>query len=91
MAILYAGNITTQQPCSLLDVALGEFLFLAECAKTITYNHAGIIPCRYGPSKKKLDARELKHLMQVGIRSYPGMGNHATLDVTGTTCHASLK
>jgi len=46
MAILYAGNVTTKQTRSLFDVALGEFLFFAECAKAVTYNHAGIIPCR---------------------------------------------
>ena len=33
IAISNAGNITTQQPCSrFLDVALGEFLFFAQCA-----------------------------------------------------------
>src|SRR4029077_15212576 len=33
VAILNAGNVTTEQPRSLFDVALGEFLFFAECAK----------------------------------------------------------
>ncbi len=46
MAVLYAGNVTTKQTRSLFDVALGEFLFFAECAKAVAYNHAGIIPCR---------------------------------------------
>src|SRR5437899_6809385 len=46
MAIFYAGNVTTKQSRSLFDVALGEFLFFAECAKAVTDNHAGIIPCR---------------------------------------------
>src|SRR5690242_11938494 len=46
MTIFHAGNITTKQTCSLLDVALGEFLLFAECAKTVTYNHGDIIPCR---------------------------------------------
>ena len=46
MAIFHAGNITTQQTCTLLDITLGEFLFFAECAKTVAYNHGGIIPCR---------------------------------------------
>ena len=46
MTILYAGNITTKQTRSFFDVALGEFLFFAECAKPVTNNHAGIIPCR---------------------------------------------
>jgi hypothetical protein len=45
MTILYAGNVTTKQPRSFFDVALGEFLFFAECAKAVTNNHAGIIPC----------------------------------------------
>src|SRR5437762_11685672 len=46
MTILYAGNITTKQTRSFFDVALGEFLFFAECAKAVTDDHAGIIPCR---------------------------------------------
>src|SRR6267378_7001328 len=46
MAILNAGNVATKQPRSFFDVALGEFLFFAECAKAVTNNHAGIIPCR---------------------------------------------
>jgi hypothetical protein len=46
VAILNAGNITTKQTCTLFDVALGEFFFFAECAKTVTNNHEGIIPCR---------------------------------------------
>src|SRR5271170_2845937 len=91
MAIFNAGNITTQQTCALFDVALGEFLFFAECAKTVTYNHGGIIPCRYGSSKHKLDFANLKRLMQPLRPGYPARGFHATLDVTGMTCHASLK
>src|SRR5258707_3624602 len=46
MAVFYAGNVATKQTRSLFDVALGEFLFFAECAKAVTNNHAGIIPCR---------------------------------------------
>src|SRR6266404_254790 len=46
MTILYAGNVTTKQTGALLDVALGEFLFFAECAKAVTNNHAGIVTCR---------------------------------------------
>ncbi len=46
MTILYAGNITTKQAGAFLDVALGEFLFFAECAKAVTNNHEDIIPCR---------------------------------------------
>jgi|ERR1700674_207982 len=45
MTILYAGNVATKQAGTLFDVALGEFLFFAECAKAVTNNHAGIIPC----------------------------------------------
>jgi hypothetical protein len=47
MAILDTGNITAKQTGTLFDVALGEFLFFAECAKTITYYHYGIIPLRH--------------------------------------------
>jgi hypothetical protein len=39
VAILDAGNITTQEAGALLDITLGEFLFLAQSAKTITDNH----------------------------------------------------
>jgi len=46
VAIFDAGNITAKQPRSFFDVALGEFLFFAECAKAVTNNHASIIPCR---------------------------------------------
>jgi hypothetical protein len=46
MAILDAGNITAKQAGTFFDVALGEFLFFAECAKSVTDNHGGIIPCR---------------------------------------------
>src|SRR5260370_35066902 len=46
MAVFYAGDITTEETGALLDVALGEFLFFAECAKTVTYNNADIIPCK---------------------------------------------
>src|SRR5947207_14943746 len=46
MAIFHAGNITTKQPRSLFDVALGAILFFAKCAKAVTNNHACIIPCR---------------------------------------------
>jgi hypothetical protein len=46
MTIFNTGNITAKQAGTLFDVALGEFLFFAECAKTITYNHWGIIPPR---------------------------------------------
>src|SRR6266849_354694 len=45
MAILNAGNVATKQAGTLFDVALGEFLFFAECAKAVTNNHADIIPC----------------------------------------------
>jgi hypothetical protein len=44
MAIFNAGDITTKQPGSLFDVALGKFLFLAHYAEAVTYNHVGIIP-----------------------------------------------
>jgi hypothetical protein len=44
MAIFHAGNVTAKQTGTLFDVALGEFLFFAECAKAVTNNHEGIIP-----------------------------------------------
>src|SRR5712692_4401104 len=45
MTILYARNVTTKQAGALFDVALGEFLFFAECAKTVANNHEDIIAC----------------------------------------------
>src|SRR5258708_31370676 len=45
MTILDAGNVATKQAGAFFDVALGEFLFFAHGAKTVTNNHAGIIPC----------------------------------------------
>src|SRR6267378_6244871 len=38
MAVLDAGNVAAKQAGALFDVALGEFLFFAECAKAVTYN-----------------------------------------------------
>jgi hypothetical protein len=46
MTIFNAGNVATKQAGAFLDVALGEFLFFAECAKAVANNHGGIIPCR---------------------------------------------
>jgi len=46
VAILDARNITTKQTGTLFDVALGEFFFFAQRAKTVTNNHEAIIPCR---------------------------------------------
>src|SRR2546430_12713442 len=43
MTILDAGDITPKQARALFDVALGEFLFFAECAQAVAYNHSGII------------------------------------------------
>jgi hypothetical protein len=44
MAIFHAGNVTTQKTSALLDITLGEFLFLAQSAKTVTDNHGLSIP-----------------------------------------------
>jgi hypothetical protein len=45
MAIFDSGNVTTKQTRTLFDIALGEFLFLTQCAEAITNNHVGIIAC----------------------------------------------
>jgi hypothetical protein len=42
VAILDSGNVAPQKAGALFDIALGEFLFFAECAKAITDNHADI-------------------------------------------------
>jgi hypothetical protein len=39
VAILNAGDVAAKQVSKLFDVALGEFLFFAECAKVVAYNH----------------------------------------------------
>jgi hypothetical protein len=44
MAILDSGNIAPQKAGALFDIALGEFLFLTQCAEAITDNHAGRVP-----------------------------------------------
>jgi len=41
MTIFHAGYIATKQPCTLFDVALGEFLSLAHFAEAVTDNHGG--------------------------------------------------
>jgi hypothetical protein len=43
MTIFHAGNVTAEQARTLFDVALGEFLFFAECAKAVANNHGRII------------------------------------------------
>jgi hypothetical protein len=45
MAILDSGNVATKKTRTLFDIALGEFLFLTQCAEAVTNNHAGIIAC----------------------------------------------
>jgi hypothetical protein len=44
VAIFDAGNVTTQKTGALLDITLGEFLFFAQSAKTVTDNHELSIP-----------------------------------------------
>jgi len=44
VAIFNTGNITTEETGTLLDITLGEFLFLAQSAKTIANNHEVSIP-----------------------------------------------
>jgi hypothetical protein len=60
MAILDTRDVAAEQAGALFDVTLGEFLFFAQGAKTVTYNHAGIVPCRYVLSKYKLAITLLK-------------------------------
>src|ERR1700730_2660112 len=43
VAIFYPGNITTKQPSSLFDVALGEFLFLPHFAEAVANNHGALL------------------------------------------------
>ena len=43
MAIFNTGDITAKESRTLFDITLGEFLFFAHSAKTVTNNHGGII------------------------------------------------
>ena len=43
VAIFDARDITAKKPGTLLDIALGEFFFLAQSAQTITDNHLRIV------------------------------------------------
>jgi len=42
--IFNTGNVTTEEPGTLLDITLESFLFLAQSAKTIADNHGVSIP-----------------------------------------------
>jgi hypothetical protein len=44
MAIFHAGNIATKQSGALFDVPLRKLLIFTQCAKTVTYDHVGIVP-----------------------------------------------
>ena len=43
VAIFDTGNITTKQPGPLLNVALGEFLFLPHFAEAVANNHGELL------------------------------------------------
>jgi hypothetical protein len=43
LVVFHARDIATDQTRALFDVALGEILFFAECAKAVSNNHGGII------------------------------------------------
>jgi hypothetical protein len=44
MAIFHARDIAPKQSGSLFDVPLGELFYFAQSAKTVTYDHVGIVP-----------------------------------------------
>jgi hypothetical protein len=44
MAIFHAGDVAAKQSGALFDVPLGELFFFAQKAKTVTYDHIGIVP-----------------------------------------------
>src|SRR6266446_3722187 len=52
MTIFDARDVAPEQTRALFDVALRQILFLAECAKTVANNHAGIIPLRHPEGKR---------------------------------------
>src|SRR5216684_1498429 len=84
MTILYAGNVATKQAGTLFDVALGEFLFFAECAKTVTNNHADIIPCN-------LDGKQVQ-ICELGSETLDtSSGDREIIAVTKSLWRASQK
>jgi hypothetical protein len=46
VAVFNAGDVASEQASALLDVALGEFLFLPQFAEAVSYHHSRIIPLR---------------------------------------------
>jgi hypothetical protein len=44
VSIFNAGDVATKKAGTFLDITLGEFLFLAQSAKTVTDNHELSIP-----------------------------------------------
>ena len=71
MAVFHTRDVAPEQARALFDVALGEFLFFAECAKTVANNHGRIIPlrpvrCNYETGNQKLEIRNRK--MEKGQR-----------------------
>lgn len=51
MAIFHAGDITTKQASTLLDVALAEILLSPNNAQPFTNNHGGTTTSGHVPSK----------------------------------------
>jgi len=49
--VFNAGDVAAKQAGTLFDVALGEFLFLAQFADAITNYHRGIISLRTSEGK----------------------------------------
>jgi hypothetical protein len=85
VAIFDTGNITTEETSTLLDITLGEFLFLAQSAKTITDNHGLSIPHIVTGSKSKLvGSCEVGPAMRLGAG-----GQGAEIGVTKDLWNAS--
>src|SRR5882672_8687298 len=84
MAVLDTGNVATKQAGTLFDVALGELLFFAECAKAVANNHGGIIPCRSDRLQVKIYGPGIE---TDGAHS----GNLGIIAVTKCLWHASQK
>src|SRR6266436_698036 len=73
MAVFHTRDVAPEQARALFDVALGEFLFFAECAKTVANNHGRIIPlrqvrCNYETGNQKLETKKSK--MEKGRRGH---------------------
>src|SRR6267378_1296062 len=61
MTVFHTRHVAPEQARTLFDVALREFLFFAECAKTVANNHGRIIPLRQFRCNHETGNRKFKN------------------------------